>query len=115
MKYSNPLNKLIHIRLQESTRILKKYPDRIPIILLKYNDKSPDLLNYKFLIPAELTLSSLLFHIRKKVKLNEKEMIFLYINNTMYNTSTTIKEIYNKEKNEDQFLYFTYHTENTFG
>jgi len=115
MKYNCPLKKLIHIRLEESSRILKKYPDRIPIILIKYNDKSPDLPNYKFLIPRELTLSSLLFHIRKKIKLDEKEMIFLYTNNTIYNTSTTIKEIYDKEKNEDQFLYFTYHTENTFG
>jgi len=105
----------LETRLEESGRILKRFPDRIPIILERYDNKTPELTKYKFLIPPNTSLSLLIYHVRKKVKINEIESIFLFANNNIYSPSTLLQEIYEKEKNEDKFLYFVYSTENTFG
>jgi GABA(A) receptor-associated protein len=102
-------------RLNEATRILQKYPHRIPVILEKHDDKSPDLNQYKYLIPNDMTLAALIYHVRGRTKLRPEEAIFVYINGNSYNGNTLLTEIYEKEKNQDRFLYVTYSTENTFG
>ena len=44
-------------RKEESTRILEKYNNRIPLIVLKdKSSKLPDLDRYKFLAPHDITL-----------------------------------------------------------
>ena len=106
-------------RFEESKRILTKYPDRIPVILEKnkYNERqSPNLDRYKYLIDKDNTLSVLLYHIRKRIKLDKSEAIYLFVNGTVYSPSILMGELYEKEKDkEDNFLYLTYSTENTFG
>ena len=102
-------------RLNEATRILRKYPQRIPVILEKYDNNAPDLAQYKFLIPNDMTLAAFIYHVRCRTKLRPEQAIFVYINGNPYNGNTLLLEIYEKEKNQDQFLYVTYSTENTFG
>jgi GABA(A) receptor-associated protein len=99
----------------ESNFILKKYPDRIPIILVKHNSRCPNLDKYKYLASHDMTISTLLYHIRKRTKLKPEEAIYLSVNGTVYNASELILTIYKKEKELDQFLYITYSIENTFG
>lgn len=108
-------NKKFEDREAESKRILTKYPDRIPIILLRYSKNDMPLDKYKFLAPGDTTIVTLLYHIRKSIKLRPEQAIYLYINEELYNTSITMKEIYEKEKNTDGFIYITYSNENTFG
>ena len=60
------MNKSLEKRIEQSKNILKKYPHRIPIILKKYNRRDPDLDKYKYLASNDMTLSALLYHIRKK-------------------------------------------------
>jgi GABA(A) receptor-associated protein len=102
-------------RLQESISIRKKYPDRIPIILEKYNDSAPELEKYKYLVPSDGTLSLLLLHIRIRVKLDPAKAIFLTIKNEVCNPSELLLKLYEEKKDPDGFLYITYSTENTFG
>ena len=102
-------------RKQESEGIRRKYPDRIPIILEKFDSRAPELEKYKYLVPADSNLSLLLLHIRTRVKLNPHAAIFLTIQNEMCNASEVLCKLYEEKKDKDGFLYITYSTENTFG
>lgn len=109
------MNKSFEKRLEESKNILRKYPHRIPIILIKYSNRDPDLDKYKYLASNDMTLSALLYHIRKKTKLKQEEAIFLSVNGIIYHSNELLKNIYDKNKDLDNFLYITYSVENTFG
>ena len=105
-------------RKEESKRVLNKYPDRIPVICQKrnVNDDTPLIKKTKFLVPRELTVAQFMSVVRKKINLSEEKALFFYVNKfSIPNASEEIQNIYYKEKDEDQFLYFTYCAENTFG
>lgn len=101
-------------RLQESTRIKLKYPDRIPIIVDQ--DKNlPIIDKQKFLVPCDLTVGQFMFVLRKRITLKPEDAIFLFVNNSLPPTSTILSKIYGSEKDEDGFLYVNISGENTFG
>ena len=102
-------------RKQESDNIRKKYPDRIPVILEKFDKRAPDLEKYKYLVPSDANLSLLLLHVRARIKLNPNAAIFLTIQNEICNSSEVLCKLYEEKKDKDGFLYITYSTENTFG
>jgi len=103
-------------RSEESTRIKKKYPDRIPVIVEKYQHCNiPDIDKHKYLVPKDLTVSQFIYVIRKRVKIEAEEAIFLFINNSLPASSELMSTIYENNKDEDQFLYCLYQNESTFG
>lgn len=105
-------------RVKESDKIRTKYPDRIPIILERSSNcisSVPDIDKHKFLVPRDITVGQFLFVIRKRIKLNSKTALFIFINNKIPSASSLIGSIYDTDKNEDLFLYATYSGENTFG
>jgi GABA(A) receptor-associated protein len=104
-------------RSTESRRIRTRYPDRIPIIMEKHKSVQnlASMTQTKFLVPESITVSELLYILRKRIKLEAQEALFLFINETMPNSSDIIKTIYERYAHEDGFLYITYSTENTFG
>jgi GABA(A) receptor-associated protein len=96
--------------------IFKKYPDRIPVHVSKENNNVPTIDKDRFLVPSDLTVGQFLYVIRHRIKLKPEQALYIYFNNQLVNTSTTIKEVYNQHKNiEDDMLYCVYSTENTFG
>ena len=100
----------------ESKNILERYPDRIPIIVNKQeNSLIPDIDKKKYLVPEDLTMGQFMYVIRKRIKLDAEQAIFLFVNGMLPSTSETMEKIYAKHKNEDGFLYITYSGENTFG
>lgn len=103
-------------RRNESIKIMQKYPSRIPIIVEK-NDKCnfQDIDKRKYLVPKDLNMNQFTFIIRKRIKLDSSQAIFLMINNTLCPSNTNIGEVYDDFHNEDGFLYITYSSENTFG
>ena len=105
-------------RYAESSRIRKKYPDRIPIIIEK-DEKCkniPDIDKKKYLVTCDLTIGQFLFVIRKRIKLEKEKAIYIFIDNkTIPNTTSLINNIYCIHCNNDGFLYITYSGENTFG
>lgn len=95
--------------------IFEKFPDRIPIILKKESNKAPDFKKYKYLVPKDMILGTFIYHIRSFIKLEPNQSIFLFVNGKIYSSSTLIKDIYENEKDSEQYLIFYYNTENTFG
>tara|TARA_Y100001970_G_C14142137_1_gene807761 strand:- start:942 stop:1286 length:345 start_codon:yes stop_codon:yes gene_type:complete len=105
-----------HMRIQESNKILIKYPTRIPIILEKSdNCILNDITKKKYLVPKDLTLQQFIFIIRKKINLDPSQALFIMVNNKLCPASLNIGDVYEKDKDKDGFLYITYTSENTFG
>ena len=103
-------------RIDESQQIINKYPDRIPVIVEKYfKCELPDVDKCKYLVPKDMTMTKFIFVIRKRIKLESTQALFITINHTMVPAPRLIGELYNEMKDEDGFLYVTYTGENTFG
>lgn len=103
-------------RVEGSQAVLKKYPDRIPVIVEKYTKSQiPDIDRTKFLVPHDLTMGQFLLVIRKRIKLQPEEAIFVFINNILPPVSETIGNLYQQYKDKDGFLYILYSGESTFG
>lgn len=96
-------------------RLLKKYPNNIPIILKKSGRNTPDIDKYKFMVPKDMQVSQFVYTIRKRIKLREEEAIFIFFRGELANSSSTMYEIYEKHKSDDDILYGFYSLENTFG
>jgi GABA(A) receptor-associated protein len=112
-KNTNTLEK----RKEESTRILEKYPDRIPIIVEKGHkgNKIPEIDKNKYLVPSDLTVGQFVYVIRKRIKVTADEAIFIFCNGTLPPTSQLVSHLYQEKKDEDGFLYIHYQGETTFG
>jgi len=103
-------------RSQEAKNILQKYTDRIPIIVEKHNSCIlPEVDKCKYLVPKDMTMSQFIFVIRKRVKLNPTQALFITVNHSLVTASQTVGDIYENQKDEDGFLYVVYTSENTFG
>ena len=102
-------------RVEEASRIMTKYPDRIPIICERLTKKIEQVDRKKYLCPVDLTLGNFLFVIRKRLKLSSDKAIYLFINNSILPVSHNLGAIYDQYKDEDGFLYIRYDSESTFG
>ena len=112
-KKNNSLEK----RCKESENILKKYPNRIPVIVER-SEKCKEINEIdknKFLVPNDLTMNQFIYVVRKRLKLSSEKALFVFINDKLMPNSRTLYEIYQEEKEEDDFLYMKYASENTFG
>ena len=110
-------NNLFEKRCKESENILKKYPNRIPVIVERSEKCKAinDIDKNKFLVPNDLTINQFIYIIRKRLKLSSEKALFVFINDKLVPNSKTLHEIYQDEKEEDAFLYMNYASENTFG
>ena len=103
-------------RICESTKIIIKYPTRIPIIVEKYtNCKLNDINKKKYLVPKDMTMGQFTYIIRKRISLDSTEAIFITINGSLSSSSEIVGSVYESKKDKDGFLYLTYTSENTFG
>ena len=104
-------------RLKESTRIVERYPDKVPIICEKYKrDKSLYTIDKnKFLAGGDLTMGQFIYVIRKRIKMKPEEGLYLFIDNTLLPNTELLSNIYKKYKHTDGFLYILFSLENTFG
>ena len=104
-------------RLEESNRVLKKYPDRIPVICEKSQRQNnlPNIDKNKYLVPSNLTISQFNYVIRQRLQLKSNEAIFLFVNNHIISGTSLFTFIYETFKDSDGFLYITYDKENVFG
>ena len=103
-------------RKSESTKIMTKYPDKIPIIVEKQkNTDLEDIDKKKYLDPNDLTFGQFVYVIRKRLNISQEKAIFLFCNNILPPTAGLISQIYNEHKDDDGFLYCVYAGENAFG
>ena len=102
--------------MNESERIMNKYPDRIPIVVEKRKGSdAPNIDKSKYLVPKDMAINQFIFIIRKRLKLEPSKALFITINGNLPVSNEQINNIYLREKNEDGFLYVIYSFENTFG
>lgn len=113
------IDKSFDKRLKESGNIITKYPDRKPIICLKNTDANvniPELIKNKFIVPDDLTLGQFIYVVRKKLKMQPEQALFILTSNKILpSIKLLIKELYEEHKDKDGFLYLIYSLENTFG
>tara|TARA_B110001450_G_scaffold256745_1_gene288461 strand:+ start:79 stop:453 length:375 start_codon:yes stop_codon:yes gene_type:complete len=103
-------------RKEQALEIIKKYPERCPIIV--FNDINSNLTEFKvhkFLVPKDLTVSQFIHTIRNRNNIDPKFALFAFINDTIPSSSQRIGCIYKKYKDEDYYLYIKFTSENTFG
>ena len=111
----------LQARIKEFDKIKKKYPDRIPVIVEKCKGTSiPDMSRHKFLIPTDLTVGQFLFIIRKRVKLQSNQAIFLFLETKdggyiIPSSGSMMSQLYKEHVAECGFIYFIYSGESTFG
>ena len=115
MKFKGKYN--FEERIKESNKLRIRYPSKIPIVVEKSMacDNINELDKNKYLVPEHLTLAQFIFVIRKRLKIDSHKVIFFFCDNKIFPVTSTILEIFEKNKDVDGFLYFVYTSENTFG
>ncbi len=105
-------------RKADSSKVLAKYPDRIPIIceVSQSNDWAIKLDKIKYLVPYDVSVGQFLNIIRKRIKLGSEQGLFLFINGGgIPSCVESMKMLYNQYGDNDGFLYLNVAVENTFG
>lgn len=110
-------SKSLQERKQEIEIIKEKYPDKVFIYLEKNkNCKNINEINkHKYLCPKDMLFSQFIYIVRKRLKMTNKQSIIFFINNSIPNPTSSMLEIYQKNKNIDGFVYIEYTGENFFG
>ena len=101
-------------RQKQSSNILNKYKDSVPVYI-DFTNLSKPIEKSKFVIPNGFTMGQLLTAIRMKMNLNPACALFIFINNRLIPITTVVSSVYETNKDEDGFLYVCCSEENTFG
>jgi GABA(A) receptor-associated protein len=116
MKYRFKEESTFEQRKAEASAIRIKYPERVPVIIERFpGSQVNDMDKKKFLIPSDISISQLVWIIRKRVHLEPEKALYLYVGKTMPVASMSIAQVYEEQHDEDGFLYVMYSGENTFG
>ena len=92
-------------RVNESKRIIEKYPDRVPIICERITKNVPQVDRKKYLCPGDLSLANFMYVIRKRMNLSPEKSIYMFVGNeSLAPVSHTMGMIYDHHKDNDQFL-----------
>ena len=106
----------IEFRTKECKNVLRKYPNRVPIIVQpKKNTHIQKIDKSKYLTPQDLTFSQFIYVVRRRLHLDAKDAIFLFVKGNIIPVSHTMKKVYDESSSEDGFLYIEYDFENVFG
>lgn len=106
----------IEKRIKEASRVLEKFPDRIPVICepsAKSNHLKMD--KIKFLVPKDLTISHFIMIVRGRLKLDASVALFFVVGDIVAASTSTLNDLYYNHADADGFLYLTFSEENTFG
>lgn len=103
-------------RKEESDRIRKKFPDKIPVIVERaYGSSVHEIDKKKYLVPIDMTMGQFIYIVRRRINLPAEQALFLFLGNSIPPTSALMGSTYETKKDADGFLYITYSGENTFG
>jgi len=72
------------------------------------NSQIPEIDKRKFLVPNDISVAQFMWIIRKRIQLPSEKAIFLFVNKTIPQSSSTMGQIYTNFKDEDGFLYISY-------
>ena len=117
MQFSYKISKPFNERKEEYEKVIEQNPGKIAIIVEKApKSQIPEIEKKKFLINEEMKFLQFTKIIRNKIKIDEKEALFFLVNGkTSLTGNDSMREIYNKYKDEDGFLYIAYATQEIWG
>ncbi|XP_052184935.1 autophagy-related protein 8i [Diospyros lotus] len=103
-------------RLGESRDIIAKYPDRIPVVVERYSKTElPAMEKKKYLVPRDMSVGQFVHILSGRLRLASGKALFVFVKNTLPQTSSLMESVYESFKDEDGFLYMCYSSEKTFG
>lgn len=105
-------------RKKEANDVIHRFPDRIPVIVERSTQchDIPLIDKRKYLVPNDINIGQFLWTIRKRLHLDQSNALFLFDEHSNIHQNTKVmSNIYEQCKNDDNFLYFQYSSENTFG
>nr|BAF73404.1 autophagy-related protein 8 [Fagopyrum esculentum] len=103
-------------RVKESSEIIAKFPDRVPLIAERYSKTElPELEKRKFLVPRDMSVGQFIHILSGRLHLPPGKALFIFVNNTLPQTTSLMNSLYESFKDEDGFLYMFYSSEKTFG
>ena len=102
---------------QHGQLAMAKYPDRVPVIInQKKGSKLTEVDKKKYLMHRDIKVSEFMFILRKKLKLESSQGIFIFVDNKLPIHSSSFGELYDMYKDPiTEFLYVTYSGESVFG
>ena len=100
-------------RIKISQKIMLKYPNSVPIIVDCKKEINLD--KNKFIVPNDLTVGQFMYVLKKRIKINQEQSIFILCNNELIINTEVINNLFYRYKNNDGFLYIIISLENTFG
>ena len=113
-KQKHPLNE----RIEESKRVLKKHPDKVPVIVQIAETAKKDFLpikKTKYLVPVEMTIGQFVYVLRKQINISADKAVFVFVNGLLPPTAEMMGVLYNMHKDIDGFIYCIIQGESVFG
>ena len=94
---------------------MKKYPEKIPVIINECNNEIKDRLKRKMLLQKDMTVAQYMHSLRTKFNIRSEESLLIFVNSLLPTSSTLMSYLYDKNKDKDGFLYISLLKENVFG
>ncbi|PSR89179.1 Autophagy-related protein like [Actinidia chinensis var. chinensis] len=103
-------------RFEESQDMIAKYPDRVPVVVERYSKTDlPAMEKKKYLVPRDMSVGQFIHILSSRLHLAPGKALFVFVKNTLPQTSSLMESVYESFKDEDGFLYMCYSSEKTFG
>ncbi|KAL8527132.1 hypothetical protein ACS0TY_005126 [Phlomoides rotata] len=103
-------------RVQEAQDIIAKYPDRVPVVAERYTKSDlHEIEKRKFLVPRDMSVGQFIHILNGRLHLAPGKALFVFVKDTLPQTTSLIETVYDSFKDEDGFLYMCYSSEKTFG
>jgi GABA(A) receptor-associated protein len=113
-KFKNSID--LEKRKLESSTIRRCWPEKIPLIIEKDEQSNIAEIKPKFLCPINYTVSQFLQFLRKKIEMNNSVALYVATeNDQILSGDRMMYDIYQRESNEDGFLYLRYGVHSAYG
>lgn len=105
------------VRVDECTRIVRKYPGRVPVICDWRDGKQAPLDRIKYIVPETLSIGQFVATLRSRMRLQPTEAVMtsFFPRNVFPSMTATVGDAYAQYQHECGFLYIQLNKENTFG
>ncbi|KAJ0878438.1 putative autophagy protein Atg8 ubiquitin [Helianthus annuus] len=75
----------------------------------------PEMEKKKYLVPRDMSIGQFIHILSARLHLAPGKALFIFVQNTLPQTSNLMESVYGSFKDEDGFLYMCYSSEKTFG